>query len=228
MPNEVIAEKWVGRIPAEEGEEIGEFLDGLRKDEDFAEQGGEIGVVAREETVPMILRFGKKEKDLGIHTFKPSTKPDVIHVNPKTKLVWVAYYVDGTIFSQYSEDGTEHSVEEVSREGLRGFSLATTMSGRILFHQDLQPGMRFFYRRRNALQQGVGSDEAPSVKIVHIVGCEYGHGVLAWPVRHNTFIYEDDFRILSGDFVRGNVAQAGFEQWRHPIKSVPVDLEVIT
>jgi len=210
MPRQVKIDRWTAELPFS-AEQVKEGdSDGEPKCLEINE-AAELG-----ETHPMNLNFDKQ----GIHTFSPSPKPDAVNMTPSDKIRWIAHYADGSTFKQYDEEGNSRSCELVSRENLRGFSL-TTKAGRVLFHQDLVPGMRFFYRRRTAMEQG------STIKIVHLIGYEIGFGVLPWPVRNITFVYEDAFRVVNSNFVYDPDPHSK-HPWRHNIKSVEADRIVIT
>lgn len=228
MAEPVIVEQWVAELPYT-AERVQERLKELQ--ESNTELRGhaptdivELGDVGQQlESVPIIVRFGDTEKDLGSHAFVPSTKPAAANMAPSSKLIWVARYGDESVFCQYEEDGTCHSVDDINRDGLRGFSLLDK-SGNTIFHQVLRPGMRFFYRRRTALQQ---AGAKTVTRVMHIVGYDIGYDTLVWPIRTVSFIYEDNFHIVVGDFKTDKFAKNGLEQWQYPIKMSDTDRIVI-
>lgn len=210
MPRKVVVNRWTAELPFDAEQAKEDDDDNGPKCLELAE-AVELG-----ETHPMNLNFDKH----GIHTFSPSPTPDAINMTPSDKIRWMAHYADGSVFKQYDEERNARSCETMSRENLRGFSLVSK-AGKILFHQDLVPGMRFFYRRRTAMEQGTG------VKVVHIVGYDIGFGVLLWPIRNITFVYEDEFKVISGDF-DNSLNPCKRHPWRHNIKPVEADEIVIT
>jgi len=147
-------------------------------------------------------------------------QPSYLEVKPEPKLIWAARYIDGTIVTQF-KDGIENSIEKLNRDGLRGFSLITK-EGKILFHQELEPGKSFFYRRRTAIETGAKY----IVKIIHLVGWTIynGNEQIAMNV---CFIYEDDFHIVCGSFKNTNMIEK-IDQFRHAIQPVESDSIIIT
>ena len=146
--------------------------------------------------------------------------PSYLQVKPEPKLIWAARYANGTIVTQFKDD-TENSVEKLSRDGLRGFSLVTK-DGNVLFHQELEPGKSFFYRRRTAIEIGAKH----TVKIVHLVG---------WAIHRDgeqvamsvCFIYEEDFHVVCGWFKDAKTIEK-IDQFRHEIEPVESDALIIT
>lgn len=146
--------------------------------------------------------------------------PSYLEVKPEPKLIWAARYADGTIIPQF-KDEVENSVEKLSRDGLRGFSLVTK-EGDVLFHQELEPGKSFFYRRRTAIETGAKH----TIKIVHLVG---------WAIYRNgeqvamsvCFIYEEDFHVVCGWFKDTSTIEK-IDQFRHAIQPVESDALIIT
>jgi len=167
---------------------------------------------------PISMQIG----EIGAASFVPSPLPGASNVMYQDKVVWSAVLEDGTIFAQYAEDGKERSSEDIPRNGLRKFCLLAKEDNRVLLVQEYQPGWKFFYRRRTAMDQG------GPIEVVHIIGTKYQLGS-DW-LTQMVFLYEDDLSIVSGDVVMGKPEPilGKLFKWRHPVIFVDADEEIIS
>jgi hypothetical protein len=124
------------------------------------------------------------------------------------KFFWTAGYADGTQLYQF-ENGVEHSSEQISRAGLRSFSIRGAF-GQDLLTLVLLPDDLFSYRCRTMLKSNGGEPER-----VHIV-C-----YIRERTRSVMFIKELDNSIEIADF-------SDDLQYKHQFHPVPADLIPIT
>ena len=124
------------------------------------------------------------------------------------KLFWAVGYADGTQSYQF-ESGLERSSEQISREGLRSFSIRGAF-GQDLLTLALAPNDLFSYRCRTMLKSNGGEPER-----VHIV-C-----YIREQTRSVLFVKELDNAVEIADFSNDS-------QYKHQFQPVPADLIPIT
>jgi len=141
-------------------------------------------------------------------TLTPDANPAASNYFHTNKLCWVAQYADGSIITQF-DSGEEQTVDKLSRENLRRFSMVDSTS-KILCSQDLVPGQMFFYRKRTAMRPG-----QDIVEIIHIFGWRRATDGNQDSISV-LFVYESDLHIEAGGFHHPSRAVHP-KEWRHPI-----------
>lgn len=212
MPRRVYVQNWKARVPATP-EQAATFRSRhltSRCVRQSSEKLADDGIPD-----PVSIQLG----DLGVANFVPSPMPGANNLMYEEKLTWVAVLEDGTQFPQYQEE--EKSSESIPRAKLRKFCLVDD-ANTVVFVKELEPGWRFFYRRRTALPV------KGEVQVVHVVGWSVPVGGV-W-VSQVAFVYEADGAVCLGDFVVGKpepVLGRSF-LWRHAISPLAADDLIIS
>jgi len=128
------------------------------------------------------------------------------------RLMWVAYYRDNKVITQYAENVPIRSVDGIPRKNLKKISLVNH-TGRLICSQDYLPGQSPLYRMRTLMAVGKSiptkihilgwavweankvskisvafiDDETFSVEIGHFV--ESGHAGFKFPIEFNQIDY---------------------------------------
>jgi hypothetical protein len=173
-----------------------------------------------EADVPMPLSVDAGEE--GILTLTPSPMPEATTKDYKSRVVWVAVYKDGSMITEYDEEGNNISSEEIDREKIREFKLVDS-KGRTVISQEIVPGQCFFYRRRTALQTG-----RDVVEVMHIFGWRFPYTssiaedgkVTKEYIEHLCVLFESDMHVELGCFdaepVDPSTNLSGRKSWKYP------------
>jgi len=130
-----------------------------------------------------------------------------------TKLTWIAEYADGTRIPQYQGEESI-STEKLDRAGLRQFIFVDDKNNEI-HKTEFEVGDRFIYRLRTAIDAGTNEPR----ERIHIVGRVDKHDQ-----RKVEFLFENEAKLLVGDFAEGNNAP----KWIHPVTERACDLLIIS
>jgi hypothetical protein len=142
----------------------------------------------------------------------PHPHPNASNYFYTDKLVWKAFYADGSAKDQVGELGKEISTDNLSRDGLRKFALVG--NGIEICSHILEAGDMLFYRRRTAMRPGYDV-----VEVIHIVGKTRSKD----GPNDIIFFYENDMHSEIGDF-RSKTDVTRIGEWRYPIKWHDADL----
>lgn len=172
------------------------------------------GVVG-ESDIPMPLSVDLGDE--GIVTLSPNAIPEATNRDHKNKLIWTATYTDGSVISEYDENGKAVSSEDIDHKALREFRLLDN-KGRTVIAQAIQPGQCFFYRRRTALRTG---DDV--IEVIHIFGWRM-FVILSinqemeiekeW-ITHAIFLFESDMHVEVGYFKAPSDDLSESKQWKY-------------
>lgn len=127
-------------------------------------------------------------------------------------LSWVAMYRDGTIITEYSEDGSSRTISEIPKKNLKRITLVNRI-GYPVCSQDYLSGQSVIYRKRSLMTSG------GSVLRMHILGWAYFNGTDSTNLSV-AFIYESDARVEMGHFINGDSV-------KYPIQLIPEDFNKI-
>jgi hypothetical protein len=132
------------------------------------------------------------------------------------RLMWVAYYRNGKIITQYAENSAPRTVEDIPRLNLKRISLIDH-NGIMRCSQDFLPGQTPLFRSRTALVTGKGIADR-----VYILGW------VAWEEckvskMNVAFVNESDFSVEMGHFVSGPSAGVKYPIELHEIDYKPIE-----
>lgn len=180
-----------------------------------------------ESDVPMPLSVDAGED--GIITLTPSSIPEATTKDHQGRVVWVAIYNDGTMITEYDENGDQVSSEDIDHKKLREFKLVDSKA-RTVISQEIIPGQCFFYRRRTALQTG-----RDVVEIMHMFGWRFSYAssigengeVTKEYIEHLCVLFESDMHVEVGCFeakpVDPSTNLSGRKAWKYPLNWRDID-----
>ena len=121
-------------------------------------------------------------------------------------LYWVANYIGGEKFEQYSPDGLERRYQDIDRDKLERFDLMDTVTMKAVYSVYLREGQRLIYRRRTLKPL----NGAPDV-VIYLVGWQMTMMMNSGPrtLVVINYIHEDGSIALDG--ARNNLQLLPFE-----------------
>jgi hypothetical protein len=179
-----------------------------------------------EADIPMPMSIDAGDE---IVTLTPSLSPEATSKGHQGRVVWVATHSDGSVITEYDEDGNDVSSETIDHQKIREFKLVDR-KGRTVISQDIIPGQCFFYRRRTALQTG-----KDVVERMHLFGWRYPIAthigetgeVNKEYLDHLVVLFESDMHVEVGCFEADPVDPSenisGRKSWKYPINWRDID-----